>query len=351
MAKVTMRDVAMRAGVSAKTVSLVLNHSGFVSLHLTQRVQQAVEELDYHPNGIARSLARQTTETIGVLIPSILSPFYPPVLKQIENQLGASGYSILYANTRDDPATEASLIRLMRSRQVDGLLIASPSPASLPLLCSLREAGVPVVSFHHGLAAGRLDCVTWDDFGGSRAAVRHLINIGRRHIGIIGHQTPGTAPRVRGYHHALAEAGLVPDPVLALELESLEQGRPAPPEHCAEVLLRSLQTGARPDAIFLYSSGYFTLGIMQGIRVAGLRVPEDLAVVAYDDYPWARELVPPLTVVARDGSRLGEMAASLLLGRLQNGLAGGPPPPETIVLPTELIVRGSSVVLKPEMTP
>jgi LacI family transcriptional regulator len=340
-----MQDVAVRAGVSAKTVSLVLNRNGFVSEPLTLRVLQAVEELDYHPNSVARSLARRTTETVGVLIPSILSPFYPSVLRQIENRLGASGYSILYANTRDDPPTEASLIRLMQGRRVDGLLIASPSPANLPLLCSLRDEGVPVVSFHHGLAVGQLDSITWDDYGGSLAAVRHLISLGRRNIAIIGHHTPGLAPRVRAYRDALAEAGLPINPSLVLEVDSTEQGRPAPPDYSAEVFHHALESGHRPDAIFVFASGYLTLGVMRAARKSGLRIPDDLAIIAYDDYPWAADLTPPLSVIARDGASLGDAAAGLLLRRIQETSPGVPKTPETIILPTRLILRESSATL------
>ncbi len=348
MARVGIRDVAKRAGVSIKTVSLVLNQSGFVSDTLTQRVRRAVEELGYQPDSVARSLRRRFTETVGVLIPSILSPFYPAVLKQIENLLAPQGLSILYANTREDEATEASMIRLMQRRRVDGLLIASPSSASIPLLRSLRDEGMPVVTFHHGLAAGHLDCATWDDYGGSLAAVRHLIQAGRRRIAILGHPTPGLEPRVRGYRDALAEAGLPAPPELFLRIGSQEQDRPAPPKYGAEVLLRALQQGVEPDAIFVMSSGYLTLGLMRGARAAGLRVPEDLAIVTYDDYPWAEELVPPLTVVARDGTRLGEEAARLLLRRMRDGPPVDGETPETIVLPTKLVVRGSSVPVRKE---
>ncbi len=337
MARVSIRDVAERAGVSPGTVSAVMNHKGFVSEPLTQRVLDAVEELGYRPNHVARSLRRQRTETVAVLISTILSPFFPPVLTEIDNLLSDAGLSMILGNTKDNEATEATLITLMHEKRADGLLIVPSAPANLPLLEELVREGVAVVTFHSEVAAGRLDCVTWDDFGGSYAAVRHLIEAGRRRIAVYSSLTPARLPRLRGYEAALREAGIVPDPALYLAGGSTEQLRSL--TGGSEAILRAIEQPNPPDAIFIASSSFMTFGLLSSIKEKGIRVPEDLAIVTYDNYPWAEHVTPPLSVVARDRAMLGRTAAELLLHRLKDGPPGSP---ETIVLPTELIIRGSS---------
>ncbi|MHB1416599.1 MAG: LacI family DNA-binding transcriptional regulator, partial [Chloroflexota bacterium] len=235
MARATMRDVAKRAGVSTATVSLVLNKTRFVSDELTRRVTEAMEELGYRPDAVARSLRRQSTKTIGVLIPTILSPFYPPVLKAIDTTISAAGLSMLLANSKEGDESEATLISLMREKRVDGLLIALHSPGSLPQLHEMVADNVPVVVFHRDLAASGLDCVTWEDFEGAYAAVTHLVDSGRRRIAILA-PAPlsevacptvlhSTGPRLRGYRAALQDAGLPFEESLYLVGRSTEEGQ------------------------------------------------------------------------------------------------------------------------------
>ncbi len=337
MRRVTMREVAQRAGVSVTTVSLVLNRSGFVSEPLTQRVLEAVRELGYRPNGVARSLRRQSTETIGVLIPTIVSPFFPAVLKEIDNVLSARGYTMLFANTKNSEETEAALVSVMHDKRVDGLLIAPQSASVISSLAALSQQGLPVVAFHSPLAMGRLDCIAWDDYGGSLAAVRHLIQAGRRRIAVLSSRGPVFIPRMRAWEAALQAAGIPPDPALhiwtapAEEVQPFQSGRKA--------ILEALRLPQPPDAIFIANSSYITLGVLEGAREAGRRIPQDLAIVAYDDYPWMQMLTPSLSAVARDGVRMARLASELLLRRLEEGPAGSP---ETVLLPTELVVRQSS---------
>lgn len=344
MPRVTMRDVAARAGVSTKTVSLVLNKNGFVSEALTQRVTNAMRELDYRPDRVARSLRRQSTETVGVIFSSFISPFYPAVLAEMERILSARGLGVLFANAKGNEQHEASVISVMREKRVDGLLVSPHTGANLPILEELVRESVPVVTFHNAFAAGRIDCVTWDDFGGSRRAVQHLIESGRRRIAILTSRIPGLLPRFRGYEAALQEAGISPDPSLCfirttdpiVQNTSVFEGR--------EAILHLLHQPNPPDAVFVASSSFVTLGVLDGVKSAGARVPQDLAIVSYDNYPWTEYLTPPLSAVARNGTSLGSAAAELLLQRLKERSARHP---ETIVVPTELIVRASSVAGPP----
>ncbi len=346
MRRVTMKDVAERAGVSTATVSLVLSKRRFISEALTARVLAAVAELGYRPNSVARSLRRQSTETVGVLVPTILSPFYPAVLKEIDNVLSAEGLSMLFANTGENVSSEASLISLMREKRVDGLLISPYAPVNLCVLEELAGEGIPVVTFHRGFSAGKLDCITWDDFRGSYEATRHLVDEGRQRIAIItsgplseahdAPDAPANLPRLRGYLAALAHYGISADPSLHLIGSTSETHRAVVAGK--EAILSALRRDDPPDAVFVTNSS-MALGVLEGAELVGARIPEDLAIVGYDEQPWTARLSPPLSTVARDGELLGREAAGLLARRLKGELTG---PPETMVLPTRLIIRASS---------
>ncbi len=343
-----MKDVAARAGVSTATVSLVLNNTRYVSPALTERVLEAVRDLGYRPNGVARSLRRQSTRTVGVLIPTILSPFYPPLIKGVDDAISPHGLSMVLANTKESEESEAALIDLMWDERVNGLLISPYSAANIARLEELSRRGLPIVTFHRAGAEGRLDSVTWDDFGGTSAAVKHLVESGRRRIALLDSSSRGEGdeyrgsdiallPRLRGYEAALAEAGLPSDPTLHLVGATSE--RRTATTAGAEAMVRALRAPHPPDAVVAVNH-YMAIGVLSGARSVGARVPEDLAVVGYDDHPWAEELSTPLTVVSRDAEQMAGVAADLLLRRLAERGTGRP---EAIVLPTKLEVRDSSV--------
>jgi LacI family transcriptional regulator len=329
--------VAQRAGVSTRTVSIVLNSNGFVSESLTTKVLEAVRELRYRPNNVARSLRRQSTETIGVIVSSILSPFFPPVLKQIESRLFAQGFSMLTASSGSIQQIEALLISLMHDKRVDGLFVSLSAQENLPLLTDMANDDIPVVVIHNELRDHVLDNVAWNNYEGSLAAVRHLVNVGKRRIAIMTSDNPVLMPRFRGYQQALREAGLRPDPRLHLVLAHGDELRSK--SVARQAILPVLHQLERPDAIFIAGSDYSSLGVLEGARELGIRIPDDLAIVAYDDFPWMSSLTPPLSTVARDGIKLANIATELFFRRLREK-----PwiPVETIILTPELIVRGSS---------
>jgi DNA-binding LacI/PurR family transcriptional regulator len=338
--RLTILDVAAKAGVSAGTVSAVLNKTSFVSEALTQSVLQAVEELGYQPNALARGLRRQSTETIGVIFPSILTPFYSLILREIDSVLSGEGYSIIFAHSKEDIKNEANLISLMTEKRVDGLLIASAFSENIPAMVRLTKRNVPVVAFHYGLAAGQIDTVVWDDFSGCQSATRHIIQGGRRRIAIVGWFRPSHLPRLLGYQSALKEAGLEIDPSLQLDAYSEEETRtghgPGHPIHNA------IERTNPADGMLVMASGYAVLNVLVEIKALGVRVPEDLSIVVYDDYVWMEHVTPPLSAVARNSAEMGARAAQLLLDRISEGKAEQP---ETILLPTTLVVRQSSVPL------
>jgi LacI family transcriptional regulator len=337
LASITIRDVAARAGVALSTASLVLSGRGYVSEELTRRVRQAVAELGYRPNSVARSLRSQRTETIGVLITSIVSPFFPPVLQVIERNLAAGGLSVLFANTGENEATEAYLIDLMRHKRVDGLLVVPYSEANVPRLIEMRQEGLPVVTMHTDFAAGKLDCVAWDDFGGSFAVTSHLISQGCRRIAIFTSPSLVVGPRLLGYESALRQAGMNLCPELYLTAGKSGQG--ATLAQGNEATLTALRLPDPPDAIFVASSSYMVIGVLDAVQAVGKRIPDDVAVVAYDDYPWTDHLTPPISAVFRDIPSLGMASTELLLRRLRDPAIDQP---ETIRLPASLVVRASS---------
>jgi LacI family transcriptional regulator len=335
---ITILDVAAKAGVSAGTVSAVLNKTSFVSGPLTQSVLQAAEELGYQPNALARGLRRQSTETIGVIFPSILTPFYSLILREIDSILSANGYSIIFAHSKEDIKNEAHLINLMREKRVDGLLIASAFSENIPAMVKLVQRKVPVVAFHYGLAAGQIDTVGWDDFSGCQSAVRHIIQGGRRRIAIAGWFRPSHLPRLLGYQSALMEAGLVIDPSLQIDAPSEEELRAGmKPSHTIQ---GAIERQDPADGMVVIALGYAVLDVLTEVKSLGIRVPEDLSLVVLDDYPWMEHISPPLSSVVRNKADMGARAAQLLLDRIRNGI---PEEPETIMLPTTLVVRKSSV--------
>jgi LacI family transcriptional regulator len=336
--QVTIRDVAARAAVSTATVSAVLNNSSYVSEPLSKRVKDAISILGYRPNAVARSLRNRRTATIAVLISTIISPFFPAVVDEVDNVLAGVGLSLLLGNTKANQEQESALIALMREKRVDGLLIAMSSPANLPLLSEIVAEGTPVVAFHTPFASGHLDCVTWDDSEAAKMATRHLLRGGKQRIAVVGSPSLGHKLRLEGYQHALREAKIEPDPQLQLIEEAVDQTRSA--DIAQKSLREVLNKPKPPDAAFVISSSYALFGVLRATRAAGLRIPEDMAVVAYDDYPWTSDSTPAITVVARDRSLLGATAARLLLNRLEDRT---PRPPETIVLPTELRIRASTI--------
>jgi LacI family transcriptional regulator len=357
MGRATIKDVAREAGVSQGTASAVINRKGSVSEALTNRVLDTVNRLGYRPNGVARSLRLQSTQTVGVLIPTILNPFYPAIVKEVDNILSANGYSMVLANTRENEDTEGELISLMREKRVDGLLISCNTAKNLSLLEELVREGLPVVAFQADLPANGLDCVAWDDFRGAFEATRHLIGTGHRRVAILGHGPIrdfhgdhnaqqreignfSLLSRLRGYEMALVESGIDPDPSLYLTGGTTEQHTAISSAQSA--ILQALEQPRPPDAVFVTGT-LMALGVYKGARIARRRIPADLAVVGYDDFPWAEELSTPMTVVRRDGAKMGTFAAETLLQRLAKDEVFEP---RKVVVPTELIIRESSQSFK-----
>jgi DNA-binding LacI/PurR family transcriptional regulator len=324
----TIYDVAKRASVSTYTVSSVLNGSAKVSAELTRRVLQAVEDLNYIINDVARSLHTRKTRTVAMLIPDIGSPFYAKVVRGVEEALRAAGYSLLVGNTYNQAQEQLQYLSVFRAKQVDGFLLF-PAPGGFGDVERIMRQGVPVIfvgRLPDGLDA---DSVTADNAAGARLATEHLIRRRHRRIGLItGHfSVSAGADRVRGWREALRAARLPAPKTLAAEGDwTAESGY--------RLMQRFLALRDPPTAIF---AGNFLMmtGALRAIQERGLHVPRDVEVMSADDSEWLDVFEPRISTVAQPSYQMGFEAAQLLLRRLQNPGAEC----QRIVLAPELHIR------------
>lgn len=329
--------MARLAAVSQPVVSYVLSgdDQAPVAAATRQRVLEAIAELGYVPDHTARSLRNRRTYTIAGAIPDITNPFYPAFERGIQDMASAAGYDLLVFNTDGAIEMEQKFLASARSGRVDGVIVRF-FRVTLADCLPLVRSGVPVVALtSEPPPAGNIaiDTVAIDGAGAARAATAHLIGKGHRRIAMLAGE-PGSRANLRrtaGYREALLEAGIAFDPGLVRTSDFTEGGGFAA---TAEMLI--LPT--RPSAIFA-ANDLLALGALTCLRQAGLRVPEDMALVGFDDIPFARLVDPPLTTIAQFPERLGSRAAELLLERLKGT---GPPEGRHEVLPFELVVRQSA---------
>jgi LacI family transcriptional regulator len=327
----TIVDVAEAAGVSTATVSRVLNNHPQVDVHLASAVRKAVKELGYRPSRVARSLRTRRNRVWALIVSDVRTgPFFGAVVRGVEDVAYEAGYSLFLCNTDEDPTKEASYIELAIAENVAGLIL-TPSGARTDL-SPLLNFGIPVVLADRTLPAQQADSVLVDNVSGAHEAVNHLLEGGYERIACITGPLTTTTGQQRyvGYCNALEAAGIVVDDSLVCVADFRELGG----QHAMEELLAEKQ---RPDAVFV-TNHLMTVGTLQAISAAKLTIPTDIAVVSFDDMPWASLLQPPLTAVDQPAYDMGVEGARLLLSRLE-GYTGAA---RTVMLSTTLQVRGSS---------
>ena len=302
-------DVAKRARVSAATVSAVVNESAYVSPPLKSRVEEAIEQLDYRPNSVARSLAQRRTRTVGMVALNIANPFWPAVVRGAEDAVRARGYELLLVNSDDDPEKEAQELRLFLAKRVDGILLTKAC-GRLPsaLHAQLAASGVPLVQLMRFGTGLRSDVVTVDEEGGAYEAVAHLLRLGYARVGMLNGPNVSTSRRrLAGYRHALEAWGRRVDSDLVVASDfRVESGYES-----GITLLRR-----RPDAVFV-ANYLMAVGFMQALRQYQLRCPEDIGIVTCDDHPWVDAFAPRLTTINLPKSEIGRRAAELLLDAIE----------------------------------
>jgi LacI family transcriptional regulator len=333
----TQADVARLAAVSQPVVSYVLSGDpqAPVAEETRRRVLAAIADLGYVPNHSARSLRRRRTFTIAGVIPDITNPFYPAFERGIQDVAEAAGYDLITYNTDGEIERERKFLRSALEGRVDGVVI---TPFHVPLreCAALVAAGVAVVALTTELPpadTAPLDTIAIDCVAAARTAVDYLIARGHSRIGMVAGEagTPPREDRVRGYTLALREHGLLFDRMMVRGADFTERGG----YDATQELLRLAE---RPTAIFA-ANDLMAMGAMAALREAGLRAPDDIAIVGFDDIPAARLVDPPLTTIAQYPERLGARAAQLLLERLD---AGGPETGRHIEMPFDLVVRQSA---------
>jgi LacI family transcriptional regulator len=327
---VTMADVARLAGVSVTTVSHVVNGTRPASERTTRAVRAAIERTGYSQNVVARALARARTQSLGLAISGLSNPYFTDVIASVEAAATRAGHTLLLAETRDDPEQELRVVRALIERRVDGLLLA-PSPGAAELaLPYLASQDAPAVLLDRFVDAG-LDQVGSENEGPTRELVAHLAGRGHRRIGMVvgiaGLST--TAERVRGYRAALRAAGLEDDGALIAD-----GGSHADRASAATHALLELPD---PPTALVSGNNHMTIGVLRALKARGLRVPLDIALVAFDDFDWADLFAPRLTVIAQPTAKLGERAVELLLSRLDDPAQ----PPRTERLQSAFVHRDS----------
>lgn len=328
----TITDVAQRAGVSAMTVSRVLNQSGYASEETRARVLAAAAELGYMPDALARSLRVKRTQTLALILTDITNPFFTTVARGVEDAASAAGYAVIFCNTDESEEEEARYTQMLLERQVDGVLLVPATSISRSIEAA-RRRGKPVVVLDRRVTGAAVDTVRCDSEGGAYQATAHLLQLGHRQIAVLAGSPDVSvvAERVAGARRACAEAGL------ALTESHILHGRPAV-ESGAEMARRALALDPRPTAL-LATNNFIAVGAFEALRAAGLRVPDDVSLAGFDDLPPALVIDPFLTVVSQPAYEMGRRGAELLLARLRGE---GPAEPQHIVLPTELVARRST---------
>lgn len=326
----TIVDVAKRAGVSVSTVSRVLNNHPSVGVEVRQRVNDVIRELQYEPSRVAQRMRATSSRLVGVIFSDITNPFYIDVLHSIEHTLSQQGMSVLISNADSDEDREANFVRIMLNENIAGLIIA-PTKENVPALAAAAHDGLPIVVIDRRLSNVDVDTVLVDNFQGALTAIQHLIELGHERIGVLSGPLYLTSGRERytGYLQAMADAGLQVDPSMTRFGNYRERS--------GYELANELLSASYPPTALFVANNLMTLGALNAIHERGCVIPDEIAVIGFDDLPWAISLSPPLTTVAQPTSEIGTRAAELLLDRIKDRLRTA----RTIELPTQLMVRAS----------
>jgi LacI family transcriptional regulator len=335
-ARPTIADVAARSGVSTATVSRVL--SGVVPARpaTRDRVLAAVEELDYRPSGLARALKRDETRTIGLLITDIGNPFFPQIVRAVEDAAHARGLGVVLCNAADDPARELAYLDLLLERRVDGLIVASARTMRRHA-ARLAEVPMPVVLVNAAAPGARLPGITTAHRRGARMATAHLIGLGHRriaHITAPALQAAAAPLRLAGVTDALRSAGIDPQLLLVVEGDEHVEGG----SRATDLLLSERKP---PTAIACYND-LTAVGALRAIRSAGMHVPRDVSIVGFDDIELASWTDPPLTTIRQPTEAMGQWAVARLAAALHGDEADDSP----VTLEPMLVVRGSTAPVR-----
>jgi LacI family transcriptional regulator len=330
----TLRDVGEAAGVHAATASRALNPKTrrLVNAETVRRVLRAAESLGYQPNPIARSLKTSKSQTVGLVLPDLTNPLFPPIVRGIEDVLGPAGYSALIVNTDNDAKREQAQITSLRSRQVEGLIVAT-ARLDHPLLRHLHAQGVKMVLVNRRADDLEVPSITPDDASGVALAVKHLVDLGHtRIVHLAGPQTTSTGViRSRAFQSAVRQHGLADEPELVVSCDYWTE------DEGARALRAMLDAGTEFSAV-VAGNDLIALGCYDVFAERGICCPDDISVVGFNDMPFLDKLRPPLTTVGVPHHQIGVEAARMLLELIEEENR----PSRSVLLPLTLVVRGST---------
>ncbi|MGI1797615.1 LacI family DNA-binding transcriptional regulator [Priestia sp. TRN 1309] len=328
----TIYDVAKLSGLSKTTVSRVINNHSYVSEEKKNRVLKAMKELNYTPNPSARKLRGQVTTTIGVIVPRIINPFFSYLVDSIEQVAYKKGYHVLIFQSNEDKEKELAFLKLLKTKQVDGIIMTSIEN-DWSLIEPFTEYG-PILLCNEYVNNANVPIVRLNQYKGAYIGVKHLLEKGHRKIGYctggLFAEEGKDKDRNQGYQKALQEAGIQPDPKwIFVNQHSIEDGK--------QVVKKILSMEDRPTAIFT-GSDEIAGGMMIEAKESGLSIPNDLAIIGFDDQPLAQMLDPKLTTIRQPIDQMGIKAMEILIDMLNDSESTV----ETFELPIELVVRSST---------
>lgn len=332
---VNIQDVAERAGVSTATVSRVINNSGYVGEKTRRKVLEAISELGYSPNSAARSLRTKSTLIVALMIPDITNPFFPELVRGVDDTLTKAGYRLLLCNSDGDSKKEADILRALAEQRVDGLIF-TPTQTNESTWEIIQRQTYPVVLLDRVTESLALDCVATDHYSGALKATKHLISLGHKRIAHISgpKDVRPSQERINGYCAALIQAGIPVDETLILTYDfTREAGRSA---------YNDLKALDKPPTAVFAANDLQAIGLIEQALKDGIDIPTELSVCGFDDIEYSTIVSPPLTTISQPKYELGAVAAELLLRRISN--------PEAeirrIKLEPQLVKRGTTAKRK-----
>jgi LacI family transcriptional regulator len=327
-----IRDVAKLAGVAPITVSRCINNSGYCSPETRAKVEAAVAELGFVPNRLASGLRSKRSHTLALVLTDITNPFFTTIARVVEDMASDAGYTVIFCNTDESVSKEKMYLQMLLEKRVDGLLLV-PAQTGDETIALFNKHSTPIVILDRRVPNIKADVVRCDSEGGAYQLTRLLLSLGHRDIAILnGPQGVSTAEdRLTGYRRALNEANI-----------PLDQGREFygafNQESGAEMTRKALSGTKKPTALFA-TNNFITFGSLTALRELSYRVPEDIALVGFDDLPPALVTFPFLTVAAQPAYEMGRRAIEILLNKLGDGASD---PCQEVVLPAEIVIRQSS---------
>ncbi len=331
MTDTTIKDIAREVNISYATVSRALNNKYGVKKETREKVLKAADKLDYRPNAIARGLVKKRTQSIGLVIPDITNPFFPEVARGVEDGAQEAGYNVFLCNTNWEQTRETQYIDLLAEKRVDGIVIA-PVSSRVDMLEKTLGEMIPVVYVSNAPEDTKSSFVVIDNLRGGFLATKHLIESGYRTIGFIGASEDATTleERLEGYRLALNKYGMEADERF-IHLGDFRR------ESGYNIIRRIIEKNSCPRALFC-ENDLLALGVMQGAKDKGLKVPDDVAIVGFDDIPLASYPEIQMSTIYQPKFDMGKIAVGILLEKLKGTL----PNNRKVILEPQLVVRRSS---------